>query len=182
MPSLWQVFKKNRKTGKKRQVKPTRWRRKNKSARYQVAKKKAAQKGGWIRRVPGAPAWRTHLVGDVIPPKDASIDAKRNFKRLRNKLGKAAKSRKEVWRVNSGVRSTTRQQMLYNAYLQGIGPLAAKPGTSNHELGLAADVVRRSDNKNVGDIVGAKESLRRHGLHLTIPGEPWHVTELGVYR
>lgn len=41
--------------------------------------------------------------------------------------------------VNDGGRTYAQQQILYNAYLNGTGNLAAKPGTSVHESGLAMD-------------------------------------------
>jgi hypothetical protein len=39
-----------------------------------------------------------------------------------------------------GSRSTAKQKVLYDMYLAGKGNLAAKPGTSWHETGLAVDV------------------------------------------
>jgi LAS superfamily LD-carboxypeptidase LdcB len=41
--------------------------------------------------------------------------------------------------VNSGGRTFAEQTALYNSYLAGTGNLAAKPGTSVHESGLAVD-------------------------------------------
>lgn len=41
--------------------------------------------------------------------------------------------------VNDGGRTYAQQQILYNQYLNGTGNLAAKPGTSVHESGLAMD-------------------------------------------
>ena len=45
-------------------------------------------------------------------------------------------------RVTSGVRSTAKQAQLYARYQRGVGPLAAKPGTSLHESGQAVDIAR----------------------------------------
>jgi hypothetical protein len=43
------------------------------------------------------------------------------------------------WTVTEGKRTSEYQQILYNRYLRG-GPLAAPPGHSAHEAGLAIDV------------------------------------------
>lgn len=70
--------------------------------------------------------------------------------------------------VTSGRRSTLRQAALYSLYLAGRGNLAAKPGTSKHEKGLAADLAtpRRG---SVGGVAG------RYGLAFTVPSEDWHI-------
>lgn len=71
--------------------------------------------------------------------------------------------------IVSGRRSWGEQQMLYLAYLAG-GPLAAKPGTSNHEHGAAADL------RIVGDVTWSQvhaEAAKR-GLRFPVPGENWH--------
>lgn len=45
-----------------------------------------------------------------------------------------------TWYVTAGLRSREQQQALYRRHLAG-GPLAAAPGKSAHEWGLAIDVV-----------------------------------------
>ena len=42
--------------------------------------------------------------------------------------------------LTSSYRSREKQEYLYNLYLQGKGNLAARPGSSLHEKGLAIDV------------------------------------------
>jgi D-alanyl-D-alanine carboxypeptidase/Transglycosylase SLT domain len=68
--------------------------------------------------------------------------------------------------VTSGFRTFEEQQELYQRYLSGSGNLAAKPGTSRHEFGLAVDFG--------GDLDLAAELAERYGLQNTVPGEPWH--------
>ena len=72
--------------------------------------------------------------------------------------------------IVSGRRSWGEQQVLWLAYLAG-GNLAARPGTSNHEHGVAADL------RIVGDVtwrtVHAEAEIR--GLRFPLPGEAWHV-------
>ena len=77
--------------------------------------------------------------------------------------------------VMSGRRTYAEQERLYAAYLAG-GNLAAKPGTSNHERGLAADLDRADGALSWVDVhraaatVGLCFPLYAAGL-----GEPWHV-------
>lgn len=72
-------------------------------------------------------------------------------------------------RVTSDLRSTAKQQELYDkyiAYKNGTGPwaaLAAKPGTSNHELGQALDVAK-TDGMTLKKLVTA---YRAAGVKIT---------------
>lgn len=68
-----------------------------------------------------------------------------------------------AFHVNSGFRSYAEQVRLYQAYLAGTGNLAAPPGSSMHEFGLAAD----------GPHWGNK-SPNLNGLKYPVTGEPWH--------
>jgi len=68
--------------------------------------------------------------------------------------------------VSSGFRTLAEQQALYNAYLDGTGNPAARPGTSMHEHGLAVDFG--------GDLALAQQLAAKHGLVATVPGEAWH--------
>jgi hypothetical protein len=58
-----------------------------------------------------------------------------------NSLVAAAKSKNDFITLNSAIRSSAQQYLLYNWYLKGICGigLAATPGTSNHEGGRAID-------------------------------------------
>lgn len=79
--------------------------------------------------------------------------------------------------VNDGGRTYAQQQELYNLYLAGKGNLAAKPGTSVHESGLAMDW---------GDIGGVgsathnwlRQNAANYGWYWTGGGfsqvESWH--------
>jgi hypothetical protein len=59
--------------------------------------------------------------------------------------------------VTSGYRTYAQQAALYQRYLHG-GPLAAKPGTSSHELGQAVDV---TDYQTFGRIMAKAPSFER---------------------
>jgi len=66
--------------------------------------------------------------------------------------------------IGSGYRSSAQQAVLYAKFLRGEGNLAAKPGSSMHNKGLAIDGPHWG-NRNPGAF----------GLTYRVPGEPWHV-------
>jgi len=80
-------------------------------------------------------------------------------------LIKLAKASGEPIVVNSGFRTYSEQQASYQDYLEG-GNLAAVPGTSNHEFGLAADLELSEKQRGM---------LSQFGLGLPVAGEDWHV-------
>lgn len=75
--------------------------------------------------------------------------------------------------IISGRRSYAEQSVLWNNYLVG-GNLAARPGTSNHEKGRAADlrIVDSSVTWQQVHDIGAT-----YGLRFPIASEDWHVEE-----
>lgn len=79
----------------------------------------------------------------------------------------------------SSYRTYEQQVELYNAYLNGTGNLAAKPGTSNHGWGTAVD----TPNQNYWDMItriGAKYGYSK--AWSDAPSEPWHfVYQAGHY-
>lgn len=84
---------------------------------------------------------------------------------LARQLEKLAKASGEPIVVNSGFRTLAEQEASYADYLAG-GNLAAVPGTSNHEFGLAADLELSSTQRSL---------LSKFGLGLPVAGEDWHV-------
>ncbi len=79
-------------------------------------------------------------------------------------------------------RTRAEQQRLYDLYLAGKGNLAAKPGHSLHESGLAVDVTRKSPLQlwmvNGSDPMKVTKSgttrAAEYGWHRTVPSEAWH--------
>ncbi len=79
-------------------------------------------------------------------------------------------------------RTYAEQAALYKAYLNGTGNLAARPGTSLHESGLAIDVTRKTPLQTWMATGGATmtvhsgEKLRagEYGWFRTVPSEAWH--------
>lgn len=119
------------------------------------------------------------LSGNIYLPADAPREVKRNGRRVRAALARAARRSGQVWHVNSFYRSIAEQTQLHDAYLAGRGPLAALPGHSNHNFAKAMDVSDKF-GRPVGQTVGCRDALKREGLCLPVPGERWHV-ELGTY-
>ncbi len=70
--------------------------------------------------------------------------------------------------ISSGYRTHEEQQTLYNNYIAGKGNLAAKPGSSRHEHGMAVDFG--------GDLNLAAQLASKHGLIASVPDERWHYT------
>jgi hypothetical protein len=77
--------------------------------------------------------------------------------------------------IASGTRSHTEQAQLYANYRAGKGNLAAPPGHSKHELGLAADL--KFASPGVRD--WAHANAARFGLVFPIASESWHVEPIG---
>lgn len=76
-----------------------------------------------------------------LHPKLATV--KRNLPRVARSMGFEA-------RVTSGYRTRAKQAWLYNRYLKGLSNYpASPPGTSDHEKGLALDVVSTNPQKLV---------------------------------
>ncbi len=87
---------------------------------------------------------------------------------IRRNLPGVARSLGFQARVTSGYRSTKKQAWLYNRYLQGLQPYpVAPPGTSDHEYGLALDVVSTDTAKLVA-------LLSSVGLFWAGPDDPVH--------
>lgn len=71
-------------------------------------------------------------------------------------------------RVTSGYRSPAKQAWLYDRWLRGLQQYpVAPPGTSDHEKGLALDVVSTDPGKLVALLTSA-------GLSWAGPGDPVH--------
>lgn len=60
----------------------------------------------------------------------------------------------------------------YNNYLAGTGNLAAKPGTSNHGWGLAADISTSLMTSTESSWLAANAA--NWGFVRDVSGEPWH--------
>lgn len=104
------------------------------------------------------------MPGYAIGGKVSNLDP--NFLKQLSLFNAAAGGRYSVY---SGYRSNAHQQILYNKYLAGNGPVAARPGSSQHNKGLAADLAP----SNARDVHGAL--AKQFGLAFTVPSESWHI-------
>lgn len=96
------------------------------------------------------------------------------------RLAKVARDTGAVLHVNYGKRTYAEQAALYAKYGPGR---AAKPGTSRHETGKAADVVFNARRwKNIGASPKARRMMKKHGLCLPVPRETWHVERGTTFR
>ncbi len=75
--------------------------------------------------------------------------------------------------VTSGWRSYQQQRYLWRRYRQGLGPKAARPGRSNHNRGLAVDLVVGSEEASPTYDWLAGNACR-FGFRRTVASEPWH--------
>lgn len=72
--------------------------------------------------------------------------------------------------IVSGFRTMERQRELYADYKAGRGHLAAVPGHSNHQSGLALDLAVSAPKVRAWLEAHAGE----YGFRRTVPSEPWH--------
>ncbi len=73
--------------------------------------------------------------------------------------------------ITSGFRDNATQTRLFNASDRS-GKMVARPGHSNHEKGLAADIS--------GNLASAHANASRFGLVFPMSYEPWHIEPIGA--
>jgi hypothetical protein len=90
----------------------------------------------------------------------------------------AAAARREgvFLQVTSGFRTDQQQRELYNLYRRGHGPLAAKPGSSNHQSGHALDLETRLPRVRRW----LQHHAFRYGFRRTVSSERWHYEYWGI--
>ena len=74
----------------------------------------------------------------------------------------------------SAYRTYDQQAELYQQYLDGAGPPAAPPGTSEHNLGTAVDLATE-EMRSVVDVIGGAYGWGKY----TAPDEWWHISFVG---
>ena len=112
-----------------------------------------------------------HLKGDVVPVADVPVEFRDDYRdTLRRAALAAYRYGQPVW-VNDSFRTRAEQQRRWNAYLAG-GPLAARPGTSDHERGLSLDI------PNARQIPALISQLRKLNMIDNVSSEVWHVTNM----
>ena len=101
---------------------------------------------------------------------------------FKGRLAALARDSGQQAAFGEGLRSLERQAWFYQKYVDGTGALAAKPGQSRHNMGLAVDTqsnwLQRMDE---GKAVSAQVTLLRYGLCKPLANgegrgrEPWHL-------
>ncbi|QSQ25319.1 peptidoglycan-binding protein [Pyxidicoccus parkwayensis] len=118
---------------------------------------------GYVNGVP-----RNITVASIPNGKVLRSDAAAAF----NRMHAAARAAGINITVNSGFRTMAEQQALYRAYQNGTGNLAAKPGYSNHQGGIATDLNVGSTSSSTYRWLAAH--AKEYGFVRTVPSEPWH--------
>ena len=73
--------------------------------------------------------------------------------------------------LESGFRTREHQAELYRAWRRGKGPIAARPGRSNHQSGRALDI---AVNSAPGALEWLEANAARFDFKRTVRSEPWH--------
>jgi peptidoglycan hydrolase-like protein with peptidoglycan-binding domain len=111
---------------------------------------------------------RQITLSPIVGGKEMRSDAAAAF----NRMHAAARAAGINITVNSGFRSMEQQRALYRAYLNGTGNLAAKPGFSNHQGGIAVDMNVGGTGTSTYRWLAA--NAKNFGFVRTVPSEPWH--------
>lgn len=97
----------------------------------------------------------------------------RDLANIKRNLPKVARSLGFDARVTSAYRSPAKQAWLYDRWLKGLQAYpVAPPGTSDHERGLALDVVSTDTDKLVSLLTSV-------GLRWAGPSDPVHFSMIG---
>jgi hypothetical protein len=82
----------------------------------------------------------------------------------------AARKAGVALKIVSGFRTMAKQRELYRLYKLGKGNLAAPPGYSNHQSGLALDL----NTSAPGVYSWLSKHASTYGFRRTVPSEAWH--------
>ncbi len=110
-------------------------------------------------------------VSSVGNGKFMRTDAANAFNRMKADAARAGISLGVV----SGFRTMDQQRYLYSLYLQGRGNLAARPGYSNHQGGVSADLTVPGGYGS-STYRWLSSHARNYGFSNDVRGEPWHWT------
>lgn len=129
----------------------------------------------WRRKV----LIRDWLTGNVVPIRKIDREHRETYARMLHAAADAARSIGRKIEVSSSYRSNAEQQELYDRYLAGLGPIAAKPGTSMHNKGRALDLPDHVGEPGLRDDKHARAALEARGFKFDVASEGWHVSFYG---
>lgn len=115
------------------------------------------------------PDYRDWLTGNVVDPKIVPAQYLPAYLDTLRRATAAAIDYGQAVHVNESFRTLAQQEYFWNAYQHG-GSIAARPGTSLHEKGLALDI------PNARSISKLIKALRKQGFKDDVPAEVWHVS------
>lgn len=95
--------------------------------------------------------------------------------KLLQRLNRLGADKNVIITVVSGYRTYAEQAVLYQRYLAG-GNIAAKPGQSNHEKGLAVDAY--VNGTSIGKVYSSR-TMSKYGLSNPVSGDYPHTELLG---
>lgn len=84
--------------------------------------------------------------------------------------------------IISGHRTRETQQYFYNCYITkscNNGNLAAQPGTSRHEYGIAADLSYSPHSSHCVDYIHSTAE-KKYNYHFPVEGEDWHIEPINI--
>ncbi len=117
---------------------------------------------------------RSITVSSVGNGKYMRTDAANSFNRMKADAARAGINLSVV----SGFRTMDQQRYLYDQYLHHGGNLAARPGYSNHQGGLSADI-NMPGGYGGSTYRWLASHGRAYGFVNDVRGEPWHFTYQG---
>jgi hypothetical protein len=125
------------------------------------------------------PYWYVRFVAQAGDDPDTMGNIDAVFK---GRLAALARDAGQQAAFGEGFRTLERQAWFYQRYLDGDGALAAKPGQSRHNMGLAVDTQSAwLQQVDEGKAVSAQVTLLRYGLCKPMADgqgrgrEPWHL-------
>lgn len=119
--------------------------------------------------------WQDWLLGDVVHPSSVPVELRDDYMDTLARATRAAARYGHPVHVNDSFRTHADQERRYATYLAG-GPVAAAPGTSDHERGLSLDIPNARSNKAL------IRQLRREQMIDDVASEGWHVTNMARKR
>lgn len=128
--------------------------------------------GVQTEQVTGKQRYQDWLTGKVVDPKDVPTQYRAAYIDTLERATAAAVEYGHVLHVDESFRTYAEQEHFWAIYKAG-GALAARPGTSNHERGLALDI------PNVRQTPALHAAMLKHGLIDDVTEEGWHVDNHG---
>lgn len=106
----------------------------------------------------------------VVASPEGVVHAEVQTARAFLRMAEAARRSGLTLQLTSGFRTNAQQLDVYRLYVRGRGPLAAKPGHSNHQSGHALDI----ETHQLRVRLWLRRYAFRYGFRRTVPSERWH--------